>query len=329
MTDHPFFSIGIPVFNGAKTIKNCLNTILSQSFRDFVVLVVDDGSQDKTWEILCEMSLHEPRLCAFRNSINLGIGKTREIIAERAVSSYLLWVDSDDFLEPESLRRIHDYCVALSPTKKSVIIQNAYIQRKSGRKPLFRTAKKPIRLDPDEALRRVVLNDGLGSYPWLFLVPTERAKAIRYPPRQVSFVDDQYASYRYLLGADDVYFLRNLLGYCHTIDGPSDSHCRGFYGRLANTYRLLLKEEDPSFLRLKLLSKLQAYAEVYSAFDVCENETHPKAKKVLASISITLRGLKREDPKLLRAVSFKMKLWITCLRFWPNLFLTVYGGRGK
>lgn len=87
MTSTPLFSIVIPVYNSAKTIRECLESIVTQSFPDFEVIIVNDGSTDETEKIVKSFSENDSRikLYSFPNS---GVSETRRRGISLATGEY-------------------------------------------------------------------------------------------------------------------------------------------------------------------------------------------------------------------------------------------------
>lgn len=105
MASTPLFSIVIPVYNSAKTIRECLESIVTQSFPDFEVIIVNDGSTDETAEIVKSFSENDTRikLYSFPNS---GVSETRRRGISFSTGEYILQVDSDDTINSELLDRL-------------------------------------------------------------------------------------------------------------------------------------------------------------------------------------------------------------------------------
>jgi len=100
-------SIIIPVYNCEKYIKRCLESILNQESIDFEVLVINDGSTDKT-EPYVRQYLNDARVRYFYQE-NKGVSAARNIGIKNAKGKYLIFVDADDYLPPDSLeKRIDD-----------------------------------------------------------------------------------------------------------------------------------------------------------------------------------------------------------------------------
>lgn len=94
---NPKFSITIPTYNRAKLIKKTINTILKQSFQNFEIIVVDDGSTDNTNEIIENAYKNEPKVTYYKKE-NAERAAARNFGTQKAKGEYVLWFDSDDFM---------------------------------------------------------------------------------------------------------------------------------------------------------------------------------------------------------------------------------------
>jgi glycosyltransferase involved in cell wall biosynthesis len=101
----PYFSIVVPVYNRERQVARCLTSILSQSFGDLELIVVDDGSRDASLARVQEIA--DPRLRIVRHADNLGVGPARSSGIDAARAEWLIFLDSDDELVPGALELIH------------------------------------------------------------------------------------------------------------------------------------------------------------------------------------------------------------------------------
>jgi len=92
----PKVSVIMPAFNREKYIAESIESVLAQSFKDFELIVVDDGSTDKTVEIARGIAASDQRVRIETNGKNLGIAKTRNRALELARAEYIALLDSDD-----------------------------------------------------------------------------------------------------------------------------------------------------------------------------------------------------------------------------------------
>lgn len=93
--DHPFFSIVIPVYNTVKELKRCVDSVVCQTFEDFELILVDDGSTDGSGALCDRLSLEDPRIKTIHKP-NGGCSEARNAGIRAAAGKYLLFVDSDD-----------------------------------------------------------------------------------------------------------------------------------------------------------------------------------------------------------------------------------------
>ncbi len=102
----PLISVCIPTFNGAKYIKECLDSVLAQTFTDFEVLIVDDKSSDETLSIAQEYATYDPRFRVIQNKCNLGLVGNWNRCVELAQSEWIKFLFQDDLIEPACLERM-------------------------------------------------------------------------------------------------------------------------------------------------------------------------------------------------------------------------------
>lgn len=102
----PEISVIIPVFNVGKYIAECLESVLIQSFGDFEVIVVDDGSTDETPAIVDRYCKLDPRISSYSQD-RQGAGVARNVGLSHARGEYLLFFDGDDIMLPDMLATLH------------------------------------------------------------------------------------------------------------------------------------------------------------------------------------------------------------------------------
>lgn len=103
----PFFSIVIPVYNTEKYIKRCINSILIQSFDDFELLLIDDGSLDKSGQICDDFASQDTRIKVI-HKVNGGVNSARKAGFNNSMGIYIVFVDSDDELRQDALKEMFE-----------------------------------------------------------------------------------------------------------------------------------------------------------------------------------------------------------------------------
>ncbi|MBQ8943363.1 MAG: glycosyltransferase family 2 protein, partial [Clostridia bacterium] len=91
----PFVSIIIPVYNEEIYVVNAVNSILQQPCKDLEIILINDGSTDKSEQVCRDLSLEDERI-VFINKSNTGVSDTRNIGIEKARGKYIAFLDSDD-----------------------------------------------------------------------------------------------------------------------------------------------------------------------------------------------------------------------------------------
>jgi len=97
----PTVSVCVPTYNQARYLGPALESVLAQTFADFEIVVSDDASTDQTPDVLA--GIRDPRLRAFRQARNVGIGPNRNTCLAAARGRYVAWLDSDDLYCPDRL----------------------------------------------------------------------------------------------------------------------------------------------------------------------------------------------------------------------------------
>ena len=97
--NRPSISIIIPVYNSAKYLERCLDSILAQTFTFKELILVNDGSKDSSGEICDKYSLKDTRISVYHNQ-NMGASAARNFGLEKATGDYISFIDSDDWIEP-------------------------------------------------------------------------------------------------------------------------------------------------------------------------------------------------------------------------------------
>jgi len=118
MPTAPTLTIGLPVFNGAPFLQATVESVLSQSFRDFELLISDNASTDDTEAIGRAVAAIDPRVTYRRNATNLGLVRNLNLLVPYARGRLFKWAAADDILRPGYLER----CVATIDAAPDVVL---------------------------------------------------------------------------------------------------------------------------------------------------------------------------------------------------------------
>lgn len=101
----PRVSVVIPTYNGERYIEAAVTSVLQQTYGDFELIVIDDGSQDGTWPKLAQLARRDARIVLQRNAANLGISAARNLGTELARGEFVAIMDGDDVCLPDRLEK--------------------------------------------------------------------------------------------------------------------------------------------------------------------------------------------------------------------------------
>ncbi len=96
----PLVSVIIPVYNIEKYIEICLNSVVNQTYENLEIICVDDGSADKSGEIIKAIAEKDSRVKYFYQE-NAGVSAARNLGLEKVTGDYVIFVDSDDYVHPQ------------------------------------------------------------------------------------------------------------------------------------------------------------------------------------------------------------------------------------
>ncbi|MGV3696156.1 glycosyltransferase family 2 protein [Flavobacterium sp.] len=102
----PFFSVIIPVFNKAPFIEKTLKSVLAQTFTDFEIIIVNDGSTDQSGAKI--LAFEDSRIRYFAKA-NEGVSSARNFGIDKAEGDYICFLDADDYWYPDFLQTVYSY----------------------------------------------------------------------------------------------------------------------------------------------------------------------------------------------------------------------------
>lgn len=120
----PKVSIGLPVYNGERYLREAIDSILAQTFRDFELILCDNASTDATAAICREYTIRDTRARYHRNERNVGASRNFSLCVELASGEYFKWAAHDDTLAPEYLAR----CVEVLDRDPSVVVSHSQVR---------------------------------------------------------------------------------------------------------------------------------------------------------------------------------------------------------
>lgn len=107
MKQNKVVSIIIPVYNNETYLKKCIDSILKQSYLNLEILLLDDGSKDNSYSVMKSYEKKYPKIIkSFKNETNMGVSKTRNKALDIASGDYVIFVDSDDYIDEDYIETL-------------------------------------------------------------------------------------------------------------------------------------------------------------------------------------------------------------------------------
>lgn len=168
-------SIIIPVYNVEKTLQRCVESILNQSFQDFEMILIDDGSTDHSGKIADEMAAKDQRVRSFHQP-NGGLSDARNTGISHAKGEYITFADSDDFIGEGTLEPLMQ---TLATHREYDILEYSVMEHYGGKCQSMRTLPDKVYTDMKEYWLKG--KTYCHTYAWNKLYKRSLFETIRFP----------------------------------------------------------------------------------------------------------------------------------------------------
>lgn len=190
---NPLISIIIPIYNREKYIEECLNSILSQTFNDYEILLIDDGSNDNTG-IICDKYAEENKKIKVFHKKNGGVSSARNLGLRYAKGKWIIFVDSDDMLAKESLTIMNSIINKINYTADVIVFEIGYSSKQILQKTEQNSPKLINYLDEVKG----ILKYELSTSPCAKIFRSEIAKTISFD-EQIRVGEDAIYNLQFML----------------------------------------------------------------------------------------------------------------------------------
>ena len=206
------FSVIVPVYNVEKYIEKCLNSILNQTYKDFEIIIVNDGSPDNSQSIVDKYVKNYPEIIKSYIKENGGLSDARNFGVKKANGDYLVFVDSDDYINSELLEKLNEE-IEKYPDIDIVgydfnIIDNDYNYVETINKPYFSN------LNGEVAIQKLILGKKYFEPAWGFIYRLSFWKENHFEYPKGKLHEDLGLTLEVILKAQKVSTI-NYSGYCY------------------------------------------------------------------------------------------------------------------
>ncbi len=218
--DLPLVSVVIPVFNVEEYLACCIESVLKQTYTNLEIILLDDGSTDRSSEICDEYAEKDARIQVI-HKLNTGVSDTRNYGVSAAKGKYVSFLDSDDWI----VENLYADIVAEMEADKIDMLKFGFVETDgvAGKKNLF--GKQEV-IVGKEALFSKFFDSWLWTMPWNGVYTKELAEKVIFPVGIIH--EDNYSSGMYLFHAVKVKTLRNEYYYYRKSPGTlsASSHIK-------------------------------------------------------------------------------------------------------
>lgn len=251
-------SVIIPIYKAEKFIHRCVDSVLAQTFQDFELILIDDGSPDNCGKICDEYAAKDDRIRVIHQK-NQGISATRNRGVAEVKTKYFYFLDSDDYIPPESLETLYgmimenDADIAVGGLSR--VEKGGYIHGDTDRWPEVKTTHD---------IQLAVLKDKIPNFSWGKLFRTSLWKGINYPVGNV--MEDLYVAPRVFYRAKKIVITKeSLYFYSHENEGSIMSEGGNRYIRRKYGQFLAWREHERVAREMEPDAVTQCAKEAYRA----------------------------------------------------------------
>lgn len=216
MITSPLISIVIPVYNVEALLERCVNSVLSQTYDNIQVILVDDGSTDSSGH-LCDVLAAEDNRIEVIHTLNGGLSAARNVGMKSVKGEWVAFVDSDDMIgekHVENLLRaaisLHNKIVVAVTGSSKIGVLDMRVKNVIGGQAEHKELSAPEAIEIS-----VTEGERFASHAWGKLYPKELFSLLEYPVGK--YFEDQFVTYKVFLKAEGIVY-ENANDYGYTID---------------------------------------------------------------------------------------------------------------
>lgn len=287
MVDNPLISIIVPVYNVERYLNRCLDSITQQTYSNLEIILVDDGSTDKSGIICDEYALKDNRIKVLHQK-NAGQSCARNVGLDIALGTFIGFVDSDDWIVPDMFEKMHQ-----NLTENNADISNCGIMRKNEKTGMEkRCAPFPFPITGGNQGVHLLLENKLTVVPWNKLFKRNIWDNIRFPAG-MWFEDELIMPYLFAKASIISYMDEALYNY----NERSGSTIHSSFGK-ADMDRLLALEDHiiafaTDYPDLELRLKMNYYTACADVFGKALRSKAPKeaTKAIFTQLRCYLKNI--------------------------------------
>lgn len=290
-------SVIIPVYNVERYVEKCICSVLGQTYRDFELILVDDGSEDSSGHICDSYEKKDSRVRVIHRE-NGGLSAARNTGLAAAKGEYITYIDSDDSVEAGYLEELLGNALRYDADVSVCAYRPVWEGKPRMQRPLKENPDVQVCTGREAVWKIVAENDRKMITAWGKLYPCRMKPLLTYPEGRLH--EDEFITYRILYTADTVAVSQRPL-YCYLQRGSSIMNS-GYSERR--------------------LDKIAALEEAVAYFDKAGDEemTRYARKRYLLQLSIACYKVSAFMPEDTKLTGRLQKEWHTCYKkYWNSI----------
>lgn len=198
-----FLCIIVPVYNVSKYLNKCIDSLLNQTNKNFIIALVDDGSTDDSGLICDHYARKYPDIVKVYHKKNGGLSDARNYGVKNTDSDYILFVDSDDYV---GIDFVNDFYQALTRYKADMVVSPLVRVFPDG-KTILNSLDNDLVMEKYEALEVMSYEKKFGCYAVSKMIKRDLVE--KYPFPSGKLYEDSYTVYKYIIDSNRVICLKS------------------------------------------------------------------------------------------------------------------------
>ena len=200
-------SLILPIYNVEEYLNECLESILNQSYCDYELLIVDDGSTDSSLHIARGYSEKFKDIKVFTQE-NKGVSEARNLALKNAKGDYILFIDSDDFLRKDMLEKLIETALE---SNSDITISNYYLYYNKNNFKEFIKGMPKYNLYTNSEVIEMMLKHKLQGQLWNKLFKTSLLKEINFQFEKGRYIQDIFPIFRAVSASKKIAYINEAL----------------------------------------------------------------------------------------------------------------------
>ena len=310
-------SIVVPIYNVENYLEECIDSLISQTYSNLEILLIDDGSTDNSGKIADDYMKKDERIKVFHKK-NGGLSDARNYGIIRAKGKYICFIDSDDYVNKHFVSKLYQLI-----TKENSIVSVIGYQKFTNESEITDYAQEEKNITvftKEDGLNQLFKTDGFGNYAWNKLYLKELFDDVKYPINKK--MEDLGTTYKILMKCDKIPYQPSQYYYYYQREG-SILHT---FDKKLYLDKLEQALERHSDIKIAFPNNIDNDIYIVNVILECMPYIYEKRELLNKSKNILKKTLNKQIQSRL---SFNKKIKLLIYKININLYVKIFGGKNK